>query len=61
MLPLAPRHRQLALDALLWLEDGKRAFGAPIANVGMLICASEPNADSGLGCAVEPLCTLEFC
>ena len=37
-----PATINLPFNVLLWLEDGNRAFAAPITNVGKFIRASEP-------------------
>ena len=56
----APASVNLPFDVLLWLEDGNRAFAAPITNVGMFIRPSEPCTHRWSRRTVEPLCAFEF-
>lgn len=56
----APTTINLPFDVLLWLADRNRAFAAPVANVRMLIRASEPCAYCGSRRTVEPLCAFEL-
>lgn len=56
----APATFNLPFDLLLRLEDGERAFAAPITNMGMFICASEPCTHRRSRRTVEPLCAFEF-